>query len=74
MIADAYLQSRAELGTALATLSSLAQDLRAPAQTLETLQSLQQSLREPFLFVVAGEVKGQIVAAQRALRTRLLPR
>ncbi len=57
MIADAYLQSRAELGTALSTLSSLAQDLRAPAQTLETLQSLQQSLKEPFLFVVAGEVK-----------------
>lgn len=57
MIADAYLQSRSELGTALTTLGSLAQDLRAPAQTVETLQSLQQSLRDPFLFVVAGEVK-----------------
>ncbi len=57
MIADAYLQSRAELSQALATLLSFAQDLRAPAQTVETLTSLQQSLREPFLFVVAGEVK-----------------
>ena len=57
MIADAYLQSRADLGNTLATLSSLAQDLRAPEQTLETLRSLEHSLREPFLFVVAGEVK-----------------
>ena len=32
MIADAYLQSRAELGSALATLTTLAQDLRAPGE------------------------------------------
>ncbi len=57
MIADAYLQSRAELASALNTLAALAQDLRASAETLGTLQSLQQSLREPFLFVVVGEVK-----------------
>ena len=57
MIADAYLQTRAELGAALGALATLAQDLRAPAETLATLQSLQQSLREPFLFVVVGEVK-----------------
>lgn len=57
MIADAYLQSRGELTTALGTLVGLAQDLRAPAETLETLQNLQQSLKEPFLFVVVGEVK-----------------
>lgn len=57
MIADAYLQTRAELGTALGTLSSLALDLRAPAEMHTTLQSLQQSLKDPFLFVVAGEVK-----------------
>lgn len=57
MIADAYLQSRAELAATLGTLTSLAQDLRAPAETQETLQSLQGSLREPFLFVVVGEVK-----------------
>src|SRR5262249_18175870 len=29
----------------------------APTETLLTLQQLQQSLREPFLFVVVGEVK-----------------
>ena len=57
MIADAYLQTRSELGAALGTLTTLAQDMRAPAETLSTLQNLQQSLREPFLFVVAGEVK-----------------
>jgi len=57
MIADAYLQTRAELGNALGTLATLAQDLRAPGETVSTLQSLQQSLRDPFLFVVAGEVK-----------------
>ena len=57
MIADAYLQSRGELSTALATIITLAQDLRAPAEAQETLNSLQTSLREPFLFVVVGEVK-----------------
>ncbi len=57
MIADAYLQSRSELSASLGTLASLAQDLRAPAETLATLQNVQQSLQEPFLFVVAGEVK-----------------
>ena len=57
MIGDQYLQVRGELGQALTTLTTLAQDLRAPEEMQTTLQSLQHSLREPFLFVVAGEVK-----------------
>jgi hypothetical protein len=57
MIGDQYLQVRGELGQALSTLTTLAQDLRAPEEMQTTLQNLQHSLREPFLFVVAGEVK-----------------
>lgn len=57
MIGEEYLQTRAELGTALYALCSLAHDLQAAPETLETLQGLNASLREPFLFVVMGEVK-----------------
>ncbi len=57
MIGDDYLQTRAQLGTALYALTSLAHDLQAPAESIETLRGLNASLREPFLFVVMGEVK-----------------
>ena len=57
MIGDDYLQTRAQLGTALYALSALAHDLHATPETIETLQGLNASLREPFLFVVMGEVK-----------------
>ena len=57
MIGEDYFTIRAQLGTALFSLQTLAGDLGAHADTLSTLQQLQQSLREPFLFVVAGEVK-----------------
>ena len=57
MIGDEYFQLRAQLGTALFSLQSLAGELHAPPETILTLQQLQQSLREPFLFVVVGEVK-----------------
>lgn len=57
MIGDEYFQLRAQLGTALYSLSTLAHDLQAPPETLEALQGLNNSLREPFLFVVMGEVK-----------------
>ncbi len=56
-LADEYFQTRAQLGTALFALSTLAHDLRAPAETVRTLSELGTSLREPFLFVVVGEVK-----------------
>jgi small GTP-binding protein len=57
MIGEDYLQARAQLGTALYALTSLAHDLQATPETVETLQGLVSSLREPFLFVVMGEVK-----------------
>ena len=57
MIGEDYLQDRAQLGTALYALSSLAHDLQATTETIETLQGLNASLRDPFLFVVMGEVK-----------------
>ena len=56
-IANDYLEIRAELGTALFALTSLASESNASPEAVKTLQSLQGSLREPFLFVVAGEVK-----------------
>jgi small GTP-binding protein len=57
MIGEDYLQARAQLGTALYALTTLAHDLQAAPETVETLQGLTASLREPFLFVVMGEVK-----------------
>jgi len=57
MLGDSFFQTRADLGTALFSLSTLAHDLRAPQETVRTLNELGTSLREPFLFVVVGEVK-----------------
>lgn len=57
MIADLYLQLRARTEAALAALLKLAADLQREPELLDTLQSLIRDLREPLLFVVAGEVK-----------------
>ena len=57
MLGNDFFQTRADLGTALFTLSTLAHDLQAPPETTRTLNELGTSLREPFLFVVVGEVK-----------------
>jgi hypothetical protein len=57
MLGENFLQTRADLGTALLALGTLAHDLHAPEETIRTLNELGTSLREPFLFVVAGEVK-----------------
>ena len=56
-VANDYLERRAELAAALATLTDLAVEANAPAETIQTLGHLQAGLREPFLFVVVGEVK-----------------
>ncbi len=56
MIGEEYIQIRSGLETALYALSQLAQDLRTAPETLNVLHKLGASLREPFLFVVAGEV------------------
>ncbi len=57
MIGDDYFQTRAELGTSLFALNSLARELRAPPDAVRTIGELSTNLREPFLFVVVGEVK-----------------
>jgi len=57
MIADRYLQLRAEIETALADLLKLGAELRRPATTLDTVQGLLRDVREPLLFVAIGEVK-----------------
>ena len=56
-IVNDFLELRAELGTALFALNALASESHASAESLQTLQNLQAGLKEPFLFVVAGEVK-----------------
>jgi ethanolamine utilization protein EutP (predicted NTPase) len=57
MVADQYLQLRAELETALASLLRLGSELRRPGPTLDTIHGLLTDIREPLLFVVVGEVK-----------------
>src|SRR4051812_22929636 len=57
MIADTYLQLRSELETALSDLLKLESRLQRDSQTLDTIQGLISDVREPLLFVVAGEVK-----------------
>src|SRR5690242_15831350 len=57
MIADNYLQLRAEVETALGTLLKLSADLRRDSASLEILHGLMRDIREPLLFVAVGEVK-----------------
>ncbi len=57
MIADHYLQLRTELETALADLLKLSIELGREQPGLDTLHGLLKDIREPLLFVVAGEVK-----------------
>src|SRR5204863_9015471 len=56
MIADHYLQLRADLETALIQLLRLGADLQRSAGSLETLHALLIDIRQPLLFVVVGEV------------------
>ncbi|MGA8655766.1 MAG: dynamin family protein [Chthoniobacterales bacterium] len=57
MVVEKYLELRSHLGSALGSLVSLAQQIGAPADTIQHLQNLINGLKEPFLFVVVGEVK-----------------
>lgn len=57
MIADHYLQLRTELETALGQLLKLSIELRHESAGIDTLHGLLKDIREPLLFVVAGEVK-----------------
>jgi hypothetical protein len=55
MIGDGYFQLRAQIGTSLYSLASLARDLDASGAALDALHALQARLREPFLFLAVGE-------------------
>ena len=57
MVVEKYLELRSHLSSVLASLISLAQEIGAPAATIQHLQNLNLGLKEPFLFVVVGEVK-----------------
>ncbi len=57
MIADRYLQLRAELETAMIGLLRLAVELQRGGSSADTLHGLLSDIREPLLFVVVGEVK-----------------
>ncbi len=57
MIGDDYIEQRAELGTALYVLATLARDAGVQLDVRELLHQLHRALRDPFLFVVVGEVK-----------------
>ena len=79
MIADHYLRLRTELENALALLLQFASDLERDPVMLETIQGLIRDAREPFLFVVVGEVKAgkssllNALFGQEFCRVDLLP-
>src|SRR5450432_1338161 len=57
MVADLYLQFRNRTEAALSGLLKLAADMQRDPAMLDTLQNMLKDVREPLLFVVAGEVK-----------------
>lgn len=56
-LGDEHLELRAELGTALFALMSIARDAGLLTSPLQQLYDLATDLRSPFTFMVAGEVK-----------------
>ncbi len=57
MVADLYLQFRGRTEAALNALLKLAAEMQREPAMLDTLQNMLKDVREPLLFVVAGEVK-----------------
>jgi small GTP-binding protein len=57
MLADHYLQLRADLEAGLVGLLRLGADLQRDPAALDTLHALLVDIREPLLFVAIGEVK-----------------
>jgi GTPase SAR1 family protein len=55
-LGDVYFDTRARLGSAVAALAELAGDLEVHPSRVSLLKNLIANLKEPFLFVVAGEV------------------
>lgn len=56
MIGDDYFQIREQLSDAIDELRTQAAALDAESESVLTLENVQASLREPFVFVVVGEV------------------
>jgi small GTP-binding protein len=56
MIGDDYFQIREQLSASIADLRAHASTLAAGSETVLVLENLKTSLREPFVFVVVGEV------------------
>ena len=56
MVADAYFDQRSRLGAVLFSLGGLSDTLGLLPSRTPLIQSLVEGLRDPFVFVVAGEV------------------
>jgi len=56
MLAETQLELRSQLGLALFSLGRLAEEIGMQPNPVGTLNSLVNGLKDPFLFVVAGEV------------------
>lgn len=56
MIGDAYFELRSRLGTELVKLSGLVRDLGGEQEPAAIIDNLIAGLRDPFVFVVVGEV------------------
>lgn len=56
MIGDTYFHLRAQLSAQLHALGGALRDLGADAESLAIVENLTASLKEPFVFVVVGEV------------------
>lgn len=56
MLAETQLELRSQLGLALFSLGRLAEEIGMQPSPVGTLNSLVNGLKDPFLFVVAGEV------------------
>lgn len=56
MIGDAYFDLRSRLSTQLHALAEVIRDLGGDTQAIAILENLIASLKEPFVFVVVGEV------------------
>lgn len=56
MIGDAYFDLRSRLGVELHSLAEVIRDIGGDTQSIAILENLIASLKEPFVFVVVGEV------------------
>lgn len=56
MIGDDYFELRSQLGAQLHVLASVIRDLGGDTESIAIIENLIASLKEPFVFVVVGEV------------------